>query len=110
MFIRLVATIAVGVAVFTAQAAQAAGDPGKGLAFATAHCARCHATGSEGTSPLAVAPPFRTLQDRFVLEWLERALAEGVGVGHRDARFMPEFVLSKPEIDDLIAYLRTLPK
>jgi mono/diheme cytochrome c family protein len=90
--------------------AETAGDAERGRAFATAHCARCHAIASEGESPLAVAPPFRTFQSLFVLEWLERALAEGVGRGHREGRFMPETVLSRPAIDDLVAYLRTLPQ
>jgi mono/diheme cytochrome c family protein len=90
--------------------AESAGNADAGRSFALAHCGRCHATGLEGASPLAAAPPFRTFQRRFVLEWLERALAEGVGIGHRDALFMPETVLTRKEIDDLIAYLRTLPE
>ena len=110
MSIKAFSVLVLSLTLFNAEAeAGAAGDADAGRAFATAHCARCHATGPDGASPLAVAPPFRTLRDRFVLEWLERALAEGIGVGHRDARFMPEMVLTKPEIDDLIAYLRTLP-
>jgi mono/diheme cytochrome c family protein len=98
-----------GALLSTSVLAAEVGSATAGQAFAATHCARCHATGPAGDSPLAVAPPFRTLRGRFVFEWLERALAEGIGVGHRDAQFMPETVLSKPVIDDLIAYLRTLP-
>jgi mono/diheme cytochrome c family protein len=94
----------------TAMEAVAQGNIERGRDFAAAVCARCHAIGPEGDSPLAVAPPFRTFEQRFVLEWLERALENGIGRGHRDARFMPETMLSKPEIDDLIAYIKTLPQ
>ncbi len=68
-------------------------------------CARCHAVGAEGESPHDEAPPFRTFADKWPVDHLGEALAEGITVGHED---MPEFVLQPDEIDAFIAYLESL--
>lgn len=88
-------------------AAWAGGGPDieAGNAVAERSCARCHAIGNAGNSPLAQAPPFRAFAGKWPLENLEEALAEGIVVGHKA---MPEFALSTTEISDLIAYLETL--
>jgi len=39
---------------------------------------------------------------------LAEAFAEGIIVSHNGARQMPQFMLSPGEIDDLIAYLKSL--
>ena len=80
----------------------------RGRAFAQRHCATRHAIGRVGSSPYAPAPPFRTLHERYDVEALAEALAEGIVVGHGGARQMPQFVLSPAEIDDLLAYLKSL--
>lgn len=80
----------------------------RGRAYAQRHCATCHAIGPMGSSPYAPAPPFRTLHERYDVEALAEALAEGMIVGHGGARQMPQFVLSPAEIDDLLAYLKSL--
>jgi cytochrome c len=86
-----------------------AGEPAiAGLAFVQAHCSSCHATGRSGASPNPEAPPFRTLHERYDVEGLAEALAEGIVVGHRGARQMPRFVLNPGEIDAVIAYLKSL--
>ena len=77
----------------------------RGRAFAQANCARCHAIGRSGESPLPKAPPFRTLHKRYPVDDLEEALAEGIRTGHPA---MPEFVLDKHQIRDLISYLKSL--
>jgi cytochrome c len=51
------------------------------------------------------APPFRELHNRYPVETLEESLAEGIVTGHAD---MPQFQLSPDQIDDLIAFLKTL--
>jgi cytochrome c len=79
----------------------------RGRALAQANCARCHAIGSTGDSPLAKAPPFRALHLRYPVENLAEALAEGIRTAHRD---MPEFELDPGQIDDLIAYLKALER
>lgn len=99
-----------GVLLFTlASAAVAQQDPRvvRGRQFAEANCAQCHQIGRFGDSPLAIAPPFRTLHERYPVEELEEALAEGVVTGHPT---MPQFRLDAPQIADFIAYLKSLER
>ncbi len=77
----------------------------QGRALAEKNCGRCHALGRTGESPLAIAPPFRIFAERWPLESLEEALAEGIVTGHPD---MPEFVFTPEEIGHLIAFLASL--
>lgn len=77
----------------------------RGLAFARANCAACHAIDRSSESPLKAAPPFRTLHKRYPVENLAEALAEGISTGHPA---MPEFSLAPAQIGDLIAFLKTL--
>ena len=97
------------VAMLCTVAAEAQEDPRihRGRQFAQANCAMCHAIGRFGDSPLAIAPPFRTLHLRYPVEDLEEALAEGVMTGHPT---MPQFQLDAAQITDFIAYLKTLEK
>jgi mono/diheme cytochrome c family protein len=76
----------------------------RGYRFAITNCSRCHAIGPVGESPLKIAPPFRTLHDRYEVDDLAEAFAEGIVTGHPS---MPEFKLDGAEIDDLLAYLKT---
>lgn len=76
-----------------------------GLDLAQKYCARCHAVGMEGESPHKDAPVFRSFAEKWPLENLEEALAEGIVTGHPD---MPAFVLEPPEIDALLEHLHTL--
>lgn len=76
----------------------------RGNALVRANCARCHAIGAAGESPLPQAPPFRTLHRRYPVENLAEAFAEGIRAAHR----MPEFRLEPGQIEDLIAYLKSL--
>ena len=77
----------------------------RGRAFARANCARCHAIDRVSKSPLKIAPPLRALHQRYPIEALEEALAEGISTGHPD---MPAFELSPDQIHDLLSYLKTL--
>jgi mono/diheme cytochrome c family protein len=78
----------------------------RGRAFAEQNCGSCHATGPSGASPNAKAPPFRTLHERYPVENLTESLAEGLRTGHPE---MPQFDgLDTGQIDDLIAYLKSL--
>ena len=77
----------------------------RGLVFVQTNCAMCHAVGRFGSSPLAVAPPFRTLHENYPVEDLAEALAEGIVVGHPS---MPQFQLDPGQIDDVISYLKGL--
>ena len=77
----------------------------RGRAIAEKNCARCHATGPTGESPMQPAPPFRVLPQRYPGENLAEALAEGIVTGHAA---MPEFKFAPDEIDALLTYLDSL--
>ena len=79
----------------------------RGFVFVKENCSRCHAIGLHGASPLPVAPPFRTLHERYPVEDLAEALAEGIVTGHPS---MPEFRLDPGQIGDVIAYLKSLER
>ena len=77
----------------------------RGRAIAAAKCASCHAIGAAGKSPVALAPPFRALPQRYPVGHLAEALAEGIVAGHP---MMPEFTFAPPEIDALLSYIDSL--
>jgi len=79
----------------------------RGLVFVRTHCARCHSVDKVTRSPLAIAPPFRTLHERYPVESLQESLAEGIITGHPS---MPEFRLDPGQIADVIAYLKSLER
>ena len=74
----------------------------RGRIIADTYCSECHATGTSGASPMAEAPPLRTFHQRWDVENLAEALAEGIMVGHEE---MPEFRMTTSEIDAFLAYL-----
>jgi cytochrome c len=90
-----------------AQSEELSPDAQKGLAILRADCARCHAIGKAGRSPLRKAPPFRTLHKRYPVESLEESLAEGIVTGHPA---MPEFSFDPEQVGDIIAYLKSLER
>lgn len=77
----------------------------EGHALAVKRCGACHATGKTGASPLAAAPPFRSLAYRYPVETLDEALAEGITVGHPD---MPSDPWEPADIKRFIAYLNSI--
>ncbi|MGH1575053.1 c-type cytochrome [Methylobacterium sp. P31] len=77
----------------------------RGRTFVQTHCARCHAVGRTGESPLAEAPRFRDLHTRYPVTDLAEALAEGIRTGHPS---MPEFQLDPGQVEDVIRYLASL--
>ena len=76
-----------------------------GRAIAATNCGGCHSIDRSGASPEPRAPPFRTLGQSYPVEDLEESLAEGIVTGHRN---MPQFQMSPGDVDDFIAYLRTI--
>lgn len=76
-----------------------------GQTLAETRCARCHAVGRTGASPVDAAPAFRDLGRKWPLENLAEALAEGIVVGHPG---MPAFAFSPPEIDDFLGWLNEI--
>jgi cytochrome c len=79
----------------------------RGRVLVTNNCARCHAIDKYSTSPVALAPPFRTLHKRYPVEDLEEPLAEGIVTGHP---MMPEFSFDPGQVNDIISYLKTLER
>lgn len=77
----------------------------RGEELLTRHCASCHAVGRTGASPHDTAPVFRTLSQRYKIEALEEALAEGLSSGHPD---MPEFSFETDDVAAIIAYLNAI--
>ncbi len=76
-----------------------------GLALLQHHCARCHAVGASDASAHHLAPPFRNLGQRYAIDSLEEALAEGLVSGHPD---MPEFTFAPDDVGAIIAYLKSI--
>jgi len=99
----LAITLLIGAPAASAQTLSPAAQ--RGLTFVQANCARCHAIGKLGGSPIAEAPPFRTLHNMYPVESLAEALAEGIVTGHPS---MPEFRLDPGQAQDVITYLKTL--
>lgn len=99
--------IIVGTAVLWWTSAALALSPAeqRGFIFVKENCSRCHAIGLHGASPLPIAPPFRTLHERYPIEDIAEALAEGIVTGHPT---MPQFTLEPAQINDVIGYLKSL--
>jgi mono/diheme cytochrome c family protein len=76
----------------------------RGLTIARTNCARCHSIDKVSESPLKIAPPFRTLHERYPVTDLQEPLAEGIVTGHPT---MPEFRFDPDQVRDLVTYLKT---
>jgi mono/diheme cytochrome c family protein len=79
----------------------------RGLTIARTHCARCHSIDRVTASPLAIAPPFRTLHEKYPVENLQEALAEGISTGHPT---MPEFRFDRGQVNEFISFLTSLER
>ncbi|HEX5380594.1 MAG TPA: cytochrome c [Phenylobacterium sp.] len=97
----LVLILALGTAVTAAAAAPV--DRGRDLV--RSNCGMCHAVGATDASPNELAPPFRVLHQRYPVENLEEALAEGILTGHPQ---MPEFRFSPDDVAAIIQYLKSI--
>jgi mono/diheme cytochrome c family protein len=91
---------------FAAGQALAAEDPeARGHALVQLHCAGCHSVTPAGRSPNPAAPPFRSLSERYKIDDLGEALAEGILTGHPA---MPEFRFPPKDVDAILRYLRAI--
>lgn len=77
----------------------------RGRLLVQRNCGMCHAVGRAGPSPFAAAPPFRELGQRYKLDDLDEALAEGIITGHPA---MPEFRFAPNEVNDIVHYLKSI--
>ncbi|MGU3576049.1 cytochrome c [Brucellaceae bacterium C25G] len=69
------------------------------------NCAGCHAISTDDKSTHKDAPAFRTLSQRYPIDALAEAFAEGIYAGHPD---MPEFQASPEQIDAILAYMTSI--
>jgi cytochrome c len=99
--------VAVVLVVLASPAPAQEGRIERGRIFVQTHCAGCHAIGPVGDSPVSEAPPFRTLGQRYPIENLAEAFAEGIVTGHPA---MPEFRLEPAQINDVLAYLNSVQR
>jgi mono/diheme cytochrome c family protein len=76
----------------------------RGSRFLRLNCAHCHAIDKTSESPLANAPPFRTLHLKYPVSDLQRPLAQGIHPS------MPKFQLEARQVEDIMAYLETLER
>ena len=87
----------------SASSAAAEDDLARGEALLQKNCGACHAVGRTGASANKEAPAFRTLGQRYPIESLEEALAEGMLSGHPA---MPEFTFDADDVGAIIDYLK----
>lgn len=107
-FIRPLSGALVAAALWIAAAPAAnAANVAQGQRLARLYCASCHAIDKVSPSPLTIAPPLRTLHERYPVETLEEALAEGIMTGHPS---MPQFQFDPDQIADFILFLKSLEK
>ncbi len=98
--------VAIAVLCFAdAAAAQTTLAVQRGETIVETHCSQCHAVGKTDVSSLSDAPALRDLHKLYPVEYLEEAFAEGITTGHPE---MPRFQFEPDQIDDLIAYLKSL--
>jgi mono/diheme cytochrome c family protein len=102
---RAVAGSIVAAAIFVSSVPTAASSVAQGKRLALLYCAECHAIDKVSPSPLRIAPPFRTLHERYPVETLQEALAEGIVTGHPS---MPEFRFEADQVGDFMAFLKSL--
>jgi mono/diheme cytochrome c family protein len=88
-----------------AHAAEPRDSEARGRLLVQKNCGMCHVVGKTGSSPFRAAPPFRDLNQRYKLDDLEEALAEGIITGHPA---MPEFRFSPAEVNDIINYMKSI--
>lgn len=69
------------------------------------NCSSCHAIDVSDVSRHKEAPPFRTLSQKYPIDALAEAFAEGIYAGHPD---MPQFEATPEQIDAIIAYMESI--
>jgi cytochrome c len=103
----VVAAFAASIAAVAPADAQMSPEEQRGQTFARANCGRCHSIDKVSPSPLPIAPAFRVLHERYPVETLQESLGEGIVTGHQN---MPEFRLEPDQINDFVAYLKSLER
>jgi mono/diheme cytochrome c family protein len=98
-------TLAPAMAAAQSASAASSADPARGRLLVQRYCAGCHAIGRTGDSTNPAAPAFRDLHQRYKVDDLAEALAEGILVGHPA---MPEMNFPPADVKAILAYLRSI--
>jgi mono/diheme cytochrome c family protein len=77
----------------------------QGKALLETHCARCHAVGGAGRSPLGEAPPFRTFGEKLYDADFEQRLQDGLTTIHPG---MPTFRFKREDAEAAVNYLKAI--
>lgn len=85
--------------------ASTSGLAARGGTLVRQKCSGCHAVERTGDSPMAAAPPFRTMGRTYPVRDLQEALAEGLVTAHPA---MPPIELEAAEVANVIAYLESV--
>lgn len=105
---RALALVAAAFVAFAAPAlaqTEAQIEAARGRVLVERNCGMCHATGATGPSREPLAPPFRDLHQRYDVDALGEALAEGILTGHPA---MPEFRFKPDEVAAILRYLKSI--
>ena len=76
-----------------------------GKALLETQCARCHAVGETGRSPLNEAPPFRTFGEKLYDTDFEQRLQDGLTTIHLG---MPTFRFNRDDAAAAVNYLKAI--
>jgi mono/diheme cytochrome c family protein len=99
-----------GIGDYMAHKGEEYGDITRGQSIAEQTCLRCHAKFEGDPLPdpsVTTAPALASFGQRWPLEHLEEALAEGITVSHDNVE-MPEFSFTPQSIADLLSYMEQL--
>lgn len=99
-----------GISDYLSRKGEAHGNVVRGQSLAEQTCLRCHAKFDGDPLPdpaITDAPSLASFGQRWPLENLEEALAEGITVSH-DSMTMPEFSFTPESIADLLTYMESL--
>src|SRR5471032_3010799 len=78
----------------------------RGLYVALRVCSACHKVAFPGVGPDSAAPSFAAIHARHDAEGLHSLLVEISSAGHQE---MPPIPMSPAEIEDVAAYIATVP-
>ena len=104
---RLEMAVVLGVAQFVANAGNCADRAVRGRELLSQNCAGCHAIGERDLSPVAAAPPFRSIGSRLDLDELFDRLQEGLFSAHRA---MPAFKFNRGDAHAIRSYLNAIQR